>query len=199
MVFIVIAALLVTGVGYGLATLREFQAQSALADAQARTLALIEERSELSETLSVINVQKVVTQTRLEATVTEVIWADVFDRVTGVLPPAGYLEWLAQGTTPWDSQLAAAGPLREARVASMTIKVTSPTPFDATALLRRILELEGIADASLDSIEIPQGETAYEATFTLNLSDEALSGRWIEEETIDGADAQVSDAEEGQR
>ena len=196
LVFVVIAALIVTGAGYGLATLRELQAQAALASSQARTLALLEERAELSETIAVINVERVVTETRLQATASEVIWADFLDRVTGVLPPNGYLDWLAQAPTPWESQLSVDGPLREPRVASITLKVASPTPFDSTALYRKIIELDGIADGSIDTVEQPPGELTYEVTYTINLSDDALSGRWVEDE---GSSDEGDAAEEGNR
>ncbi len=181
LIFLVVLVLLATGAAYGLVSFQAIQAQAALAASQARTLELIDQRAEYTDTVAVTRSRDVISEVRLNATSNEVVWADILDKVSAKLPPNSYAEWLAQGTTPWDSQLGAAGPLREPRVASITLVVTSTIPFDATALFRAIKDMPEIADATVDDVTQPNGALTWDVTFTLNLSEEALAGRWVEE------------------
>lgn len=199
LIFLVVLVLLLTGAAYGLVSVQAIQAQAALAASQAHTLELIEQRAQYTETVAVTRSRDVISEVRINATSNEVIWADILDKISAQLSPNSYAEWLAQGTTPWASQLGAAGPLRESRVASLTLVVTSPVPFDATALFLAIQRLPEIADVTLDDITQPSGALTYDATFTINLSEEALSGRWVAEteETADDTTESTTEETEG--
>jgi len=175
---LVVLAIAVAVAGYGLATIRAAAAQLGLAAAQARTLALIEEQSVYAEAARVTSLLTTIEKTRSDATSSEIVWAEVMDEITVVLPPSTYASWEATTRMPWDPELLTTGPLRQPRVGTLVFTITSAQPIDATTLVRAIDEVEGFADASLDLIVRVTGDGAFQTTMTLNLGVDALAERF---------------------
>lgn len=178
LVLLVVLAIAVVGAGYGLATIRAGAAQLGLLAAQERTLALIDEQAQYAEASAATRLLATIEATRSQATSTEIVWADVFDAITEVLPPNTYAAWNATSRLPWEPELTASGPLREPRVGTLILVITSAQPIEATTLVRALDDLDGFADASLDILERVSDDGAYQTTVTLNLGVDALAGRF---------------------
>lgn len=112
---------------------------------------------------------------------TEVLWREV------VTP---YLEELADeeevdaisvtGTDPNGPALGLADPLRFPRIATITLSVLTDDVPEPYRWLRSWERLDTFADASIDTILDDDGP--YLTTVTINLDQDALSGRWLGEE-----------------
>lgn len=183
LVALVAVVVLLVGGGYAFAFLRAATAQADLAAAQGRTAALIAEQQQYADATRLATLVTASTTTRVLATSMEIIWADVFDEVAAFLPPNAFSDWSAAGVSPWEAVPAPAGVLRQPRVASITLVISSPTPLDATALFRRLAGVEGFVDASIDKLVLADVGATYETTITINLGSASLSDRFLIDNT----------------
>ncbi len=172
-----IVVLLVVIVGYGAAVFHGQQAQGDLAAAQARTGVIQAERQKYAAVTTTDALITDIEAARTLGASTEIIWSDLLDSIRASLP-AGVTITSAtmKGTAPWEAALSPAGPLREPRIATLAIVISSPTIFDATDIVRSLVNVPGFADATPDSVT--GGAGGYSTTITLNVNDKALSGRF---------------------
>ena len=186
---VLIASIVIVGAGYAAASLKAVSSTAELAVSQARTQELLAEQATYSEVTHVIQGSALITEARPQVTATEVLWKDYLDPVLAALPPtATVVSIAAVGRSPIEPELGITGPLREPRVAGLTITIKTPTIPDATGWMRRLPNTPAFADSMPTSIANPDG--TYTTTITLNASDDALSHRFDDEEepTEDGAD-----------
>jgi hypothetical protein len=172
-----VVVLLVVVAGYGLAVFRGQQAQGDLAAAQARTGAIQAERQKYSAVTTTDALISDIGAAQTLGASTEIIWSNLLDSIRASLP-AGVTITSAtmKGTAPWETALTPAGPLREPRIATITLVISSPTIFDATDIVRALVTVPGFADATPDTVT--GGSGGYSTTITLNVNDKALSGRF---------------------
>ena len=174
---LVAAVLVLTLAGYGYATGQSTQAQGELESAQQRTQILLTEQLAYSDLTFVTGQLNTVMTARTVATSTEVIWNYYYTRILAMMPAgATIIAFTADGRAPWEAEPAPAGPLRQPRVATITLVVSSPTPLDSVELVSQIEGLDGFADVSPDSIT--SAETSFTSTFTFNVGPAALSDRF---------------------
>ncbi|MEP6480277.1 MAG: hypothetical protein ABJB03_12840 [Rhodoglobus sp.] len=179
---LVVAAVLVVGAGYALASLYAADAQSKLEAAQAHTQELLTEQLKYADATTVASLVAATTQARGVATSTEVMWSDLIYSIASYLPAGSTLDsGTLLGEPPWGPPLLPGGPLREGRIATLTIVVKSPTVPDAAVLVRSLSKLPGFADATPDLVEF--NGTDYSTTITLNVDQGALSGRFLPDGT----------------
>ena len=187
--FLVVAVIAVVGLvaaGYALATIRAIGAQFELDAAQARTQELLAQRAEYADTAALTQAVGVIEQTRIDATSGEIVWADVFDEISGVLGTNAYVEWSGGSPPPWSAPIGGStSTIALARAGALTLVFDSVSPADSTALYRRILALDVTAEMSYDLIELPSGQPVYRTTIVILLADEAVSGRFAETEGDD--------------
>jgi hypothetical protein len=185
LVVAVVAAVALVLAAYAAATVRSLAVHQILEAEKTRTTQLLEQRAAYADTIAVTQAVGIIELTREQATSTEVIWADILDKITAQLGTSTYAEWSAQAPAPWVAPLATSTPLAKPLVATMTLTVRSASPIDTSALYRRLLELDATADMNYTFLEQPDGELLYLATMTINLDADALAGRFPH----DGADA----------
>lgn len=180
-VLVLALAVVVVGGGYLLATLHADKQEADLAAAQAETQALLAEQLEYSEASLSSNMIATITAARAQNVVTEVLWSDVIAAIKASLPSGVIIESATMvGRAPWEPELEPAGPLRQPRVATIEFVISSPTIFDATAIVRGLVNVPGFADATPDTVSAEAG--LFSTTVTLNINDLALSGRFGTEE-----------------
>ena len=110
------------------------------------------------------------------------LWADLIAAVRSSLPEGVLIQSATmKARAPWEPALEPAGPLRQPRVATVTIVITSPTILDATAIVRSLVNVPGFADATPDSVTEADG--LYSTTVTLNVNEKALSNRFADDST----------------
>jgi hypothetical protein len=169
--------IVIVGGGYVYASYRNSFAGEALAAVQVQTKSIAVDQKRFSEATSVARLISGITQAEAVGASTEVIWADLIAAAGDSLPPGTLLESAVMtGRAPWEAAFVPAGPLRQPRVATLSIVIASPTIPDATAIVRSLDQVTGFADATPDSIIVKDG--VYKTTVTLNVNEDALSGRF---------------------
>lgn len=178
---LVVLALLLVGGVYAWATFQTAQVNMRLADARLVTESLLAEQAEYSDATTMAELVASSGATAALATSTEVLWAPLFDKLIPLVPSGTSIyDVTAEARTPWEQPLAPISDLRQPRVASIQLVIWSATPTEATAFFNSASKLEFVADSSIDIVEL--GVSAYETTVTLNLTEDALSGRFAEED-----------------
>jgi hypothetical protein len=181
-ILLLILVIVVVGAGYGWAFYKNADAQSALASSQSQTKSLTAQRQKYAKATTVAAQVSDAEESKKLGTSTEVLWAGLIDAVRGSLPDGVLIESATmKARAPWEPELAPAGPLREPRVATVTIVISSPTILDATAIVRSLVNVPGFADATPDSVTETDG--LYSTSVTLNVNKKALSNRFTTETT----------------
>jgi hypothetical protein len=174
---LLVLVVVIVGAGYGYAALQNVQAQNALAVSQAETTSILHQRVEYAKASNVASLVSGVTEARTLGASTEVLWAGLVDAVRSSLPEGALIQSATmKARAPWEPPLTPAGPLRQPRVATLTIVIESPTILDATAIVRALVDIPGFADATPDSVT--EGSGIYSTTVTLNVNEKALSNRF---------------------
>jgi hypothetical protein len=172
--------LVIVGGGYAYASYRSFFAGEALATTKAQSRSIVVEQKKYSEATSIARLVSGIGQAEALGGSTEVLWAGLIETVRSSLPAGTLLDSaVMKGRAPWEAELAPAGPLRQPRVATLSIVITSPSILDATTIVRSLVQVPGFADATLDSVTVKDG--VYNTTVTLNVNAEALSGRFADQ------------------
>ncbi|MEO7123224.1 MAG: hypothetical protein ABI400_08945 [Lacisediminihabitans sp.] len=181
-VMLLVLVIVLVGAGYGWAFFKNADAQGSLATSQAQTRSLNAQRQKYAKATNVAARVTEAEDSKALGASTEVLWAGLIDSVRSSLP-AGVLIESATMTAraPWEPELAPAGPLREPRVATVTIVISSPTILDATAIVRSLVNVPGFADATPDSVT--QADGLYSTSVTLNVNKKALSNRFATKTT----------------
>ncbi len=181
-VLLLVLILVIVGAGYGWAFFQNADAQSALAASKAQTQSLVTQRQKYAKATTVAARVSDVEDSKKVGTSTEVLWADLIASVRSSLPAGVLIESATmKARAPWEPELAPAGPLREPRVATITIVISSPTILDATAIVRSLVNVPGFADATPDSVTEADG--LYSTSVTLNVNKKALSNRFATDTT----------------
>lgn len=181
-VLLLVLVIVAVGAGYGWAFYRNSAAQDALAAAQAETQSLVAQRQKYAKATTVASLVSGVAESKKLGASTEVLWADLMDAVRSSLPEGVLIESATmKARAPWEPELMPAGPLRQPRVATLSIVITSPTILDATAIVRSLVNVPGFADATPDSVT--EGSGIYSTTVTLNVNEKALSNRFAKDST----------------
>lgn len=177
---VVIGALL----GYVASMLSVSSAQSELETVQAETLRLQQEQSTYSE---VPQIKAAIANAELARSVgmgSEILWSDYLYAVLLHMPTGSQLTGFATtAMNPLEGPPVPADPLVEPGVGSVTITHRSPTLPDTAAWINMLNGIEGMHDAEVltQTIGEDDGVVYYEVTSIVQLSADALSGRFSPE------------------
>src|SRR6478735_9196886 len=144
---IVVAVLIIAG-----AFAFKFFADQRLVAEQARTNALLTEIASLSEVSQALATESELTDFRTDAMATDLAWAPVMAKITGVLPVDTMITGvdLAVGGVPQGDD-----PTVEQGLVG-TVTFDSPTPLDIVALIRSLRGVEGVLYADGQSVTSSQ-------------------------------------------
>ena len=144
---IVVAVLIIAG-----AFTFKFFADQRLVAEQARTNALLTEIASLSEVSQAIATESELTDFRTDAMATDLAWAPVMAKITGVLPADTTITGVdfAVGGVPQGDD-----PTIEQGLVG-TVTFDSPTPLDIVALIRSLRGVEGVLYADGQSVTSSQ-------------------------------------------
>ncbi|MER3387884.1 MAG: hypothetical protein RIA38_01200 [Microcella pacifica] len=150
-------------------------AQQRLEAERAITQQLLAEQLEYVEVLGIQDRLDAVVAQREALAGVEVLWRDELQPYLAALDSNEIVEAIAtEGNTPFEPPLTQEGPLRSARSATVLLTVATNDLPDPSRWLREWQQLEGFADASIDSIAL-DGEDGYLTIVTLNLSSAVLT------------------------
>lgn len=174
---LVVLAVVIAGAGTGGAFWLTTQTETRLAEAQARTLEILAQQAQYSEGAQVA-AQVAATETaRQTVTANEVDWLQLSADVLAYLPCDCTTAGVSfTAPAPWEPALVPEGPLRPARVATMTLEVISPTYGSAAQFLSGVRKLEGVADAVITTTSF--SENAYKTTVVITFDADVLAKRY---------------------
>lgn len=152
----IIVALLIVVAAFWL----KWTADQRLAAEQAQTNQLLLEIASLSEVSEALSTKAELTDFRSQAMATDLTWAPVIAKVTGILPAETSLtgfDFAVGGAPQGDDPVAEQGLVG-------TVSFDSPSPLDIVALIRSLRGVEGVLYAdgqSVTSSQVDAGSYAY--------------------------------------
>ena len=180
---VVVAAMVVVGLGYAGATLRASQAQSGLDAENARTTSLLAEQAKYVEVRSVNNTLRLTTAARQVGASTEINWQAYLQSIQASLPAGTTVtDFTAASGSPWVAFVQPTVPLQGERIAELVFTATSPSLPDVQAWLNALRTLKGFVDASPGTVQLQEDDGTYEVKITMHISQEALSNRFAPKE-----------------
>lgn len=189
---LVVLAVAIVGAGYSFALFHVVGANAALDREQTRTQQLLDQQVRYAPATRLAGLVELTERTRESAGTTEVLWAGVLGDVLRRLPAGTELESASLvGRAPWDAALPVEGVLRPVRAATVQLGIRSAALPDAVAWSRALRSIDGVVDVVLATTEQDDG---YITSLSLTLSDEAVSGRFAQQQDADAQDADEQDA-----
>ncbi|TFB96792.1 hypothetical protein E3O42_16775 [Cryobacterium adonitolivorans] len=175
------AVVLVAG-GVAAASWQATQSQTKLTAAQDRTTELLLDQSQYSEVNQVQAAVDTTIAARQFGASTEVDWKAYLTAVREVLPSDVSIDTVTvDSASPLIGFDQATAPLQSARVATLTLGLTSPTLPEVPLWLEAMEGLPGFADGNPGSIALA-ATGAYTVDVTLHINDGAFSNRFADAE-----------------
>lgn len=181
LLLVVGVVLLAAILGYVASMLAVSSAQSELEIVQAETTRLQQKQSTFSEVPQVKSQIADTEAARSVGMASEVAWSTYVSAVLLQMPPGSVVTSITTtAMSPLDPPPVPADPLIPGGIASVAITHRSPTLPDTAAWLDVLNGIEGMHDAQVatQAIGEEEGVVYYEVTTTVQLSAEALSGRF---------------------
>lgn len=174
----VVAAVVLSAVGWGVVQMGQSDATSKLNDAQAETAQLRTEQQRYAEVPQVLAQQGALRATRDTAFATDVDWATYLAGALNVLPDGATLESIdASLSTPMTGAVTPIDSLDPAGVGQLTMVGRSATVPDAGALIAAVNSIQGLTESRVTSVEYvsdPDDGVFYRVTLTAQVNEDAL-------------------------
>jgi hypothetical protein len=197
---LVVLAIVVVGGGYGYAFMRNLTAQQQLQTARQATQAVLEEQAEYAEGTRAASLVTGIRTAQTYATGTELLWEPLTMQIAGLMPEGTLIRQIsAAAQAPWEPALTVEGPLRQSRLAIVTITFSSPDIISSASIVPKFAELEGYVDARLDSSVWDSTIAQYSSIVRIMLDADAVSDRFTgvseeDDDTEESDGEQTSDA-----
>ena len=200
LVLLVVLSLVVVGVAVAAAYLNQRTAQQSLDAANAQTNALIAEQAQYAEAARLAQLVDLTKQAERTVTASEVQWFPLALAIAGYVPSDVTWAGVAMGgPAPWEPALVPEGPLREPRVAIVTLYLQSANYGSVAPFVERIPALYGFSDVKIVSTNFEDELGVYTTTVVLTLDADAFSGRFAPDEdaeTTEGSETTDGSADE---
>jgi hypothetical protein len=191
MVMLIVLALVVAAGGIAWGVLRAAQAQLALAAAQQQTADILAQQDKYADAARLADLAAKSAEAEQVVTSTEVQWAALFVELHRYVPEGTAITGVAfQGPAPWEPAFPPEGPLREPRLALVTLELTGLDYSGAAQFVENLPPLYGFSDVKIDSTEFKDG--VYITTVKLTLTQDAVSGRFAPDDSA-AADDDTAD------
>ena len=178
LISLVILVVAICIAGYAFAAFSAVQAQIQLDAARARTQTLLEQQGQYAEARSTATELDTARAAALAGSATEILWKEFIAELQKTLPKETYIS-----TFSIDSQNALepapelSVPLENDRVTTVTFSVVTPSLTSAEALLKKLEELPGFADAAISSADLQADKPVYDVTIILHLNSDLFERR----------------------
>lgn len=196
-VMLMILGAVIGGGLYVYGIFRTTTADLALADANATTLSLIEQQAEYRIATDTAAMVEQTSEIQVVATSYEIDWSALVQELQSYLPAGGLIMNLeATNQAPWEGSLEIEDPLRTPRIAMIDFTINTASIQEATAMVARLSEIEGFADAVVVSVAVGV-DGRVTTTIALTLATDAVSGRFVVTEDVEVTDGEETPAEDG--
>lgn len=186
--YALVGVLVLCGAGWFYATSERSSQEQRLADAQAETVRLTKAQAKYQEAPKVLFETNLVDQARTQGFSTDITWRPYLMALVSTLPDGAKLKTVSyNGATPMLAPAEPTDPLQGASQGQIAFTATSENFVDAVALVASLAKVPGFADPWATSIKVTgkdaggaAAESYYEITGTVQVTDEAFSGRFAE-------------------
>lgn len=187
MIMAVVLAVAVVGAAVAWGYLRQVQAQQSLAATQQLTADILAQQGQYAEAAQLAALVTQSEEARKVVTGTEIQWAALLVAIADYVPEDAILSGVAfQAPAPWEPPFVPEDPLREPRVAVVTLEFTGSGYEPAARFVAAIPEIYGFADVKIDRTEYKDG--VYTTTVKLTLAADAVSSRFADVATAEEGD-----------
>ncbi len=174
----VVAALVVVGLGFGLATVHLMQSDAQLNTETERTATLLADQGKYSEVRSVNSAIKSITAARQVGSSTSIDWQSYFQSIQASLPAGTAITtFSAKSGSPLVEFPQPTLPLQGERLAELNFIATSTSLPDVQAWLDGLAKLKGFVDALPGTVTLSAGGT-YQVGITMHINELALDQRF---------------------
>ena len=178
----VVGLLAIVIAGSVAASALSLQAQTRLADEQARTASLLVEQSEYIEVRNVQDQVTLVEAAQQVGSSTEIDWKKYLENVQTTLPAGVTIDAITvDSASPLAIYDQPTLPLQGARVATVGFTATSAVLPDVPTWLNALATLPGFADALPSSANLDEATNTYKVNITMHINDAAFSKRFATE------------------
>jgi Tfp pilus assembly protein PilN len=176
---LVVAAMVVVGAGYGLASLHAANSNARLDAANAQTQTLLAQVKKYVEVRQVTGDLKLATAARQVGSSTEIDWRSYLQSIAGSLPlGTTIVKFDATSSSPIAEFAQPTVPLQGERIAELKFDATSDSLPDVQAWLNALAKLTGFVDAAPGKVILSDDGT-YQATITMHVNEQALANRFV--------------------
>ena len=195
MVMLVVVSVVVAAAGVAWGYVRQVQAQLELEASQQRTAEILALQGQFAEAARKADLVAKSEEAQEVVTATEIQWAPLFVAIAGYVPSDTRFAGVGfQAPAPWETPFGPEGPLREPRVAVVTIELAGSSFEPASRFVAAITEIHGFSDVKIDKTEFKDGE--YLTTVKLTLRADAVSGRFLDDATDDSIEESTDGGDE---
>jgi hypothetical protein len=179
------------GIAWGV--LRAAQAQLALAAAQQQTADILAQQGQYADAARLADLATKSAEAEQIVTSTEVQWASLFAELQVYVPEGTAITGVAfQAPAPWEPAFPPEGPLREPRLALVTLELTGVDYAGAAQFVENLPAIFAFSDVKIDGTEFKDG--FYITTVKLTLTPDAASGRYASDDSDETDDDTAADA-----
>ncbi|WP_294178383.1 hypothetical protein [uncultured Schumannella sp.] len=202
MVLLMVLAVVVVAGGVTFAFTQSVASQVALADAQAKTDALLAEQLTYAEAAAVADLVEATKAAQLVVTATEADWASIYSEVSRRLASESSIDaGVIAAPAPWDGIVATTTDIDNVDgLISVSVVVQSKKIITAAEIADRLHTMTGYASSWIASTEYDDGDHVYMTSVVVTLNAEALTHRFAEttdEESADGDATEETEETDG--
>ncbi|TFD30320.1 hypothetical protein E3T40_15060 [Cryobacterium sp. TMT1-19] len=179
---VLVGVLVLVGAGTAAASWQAEQSRMQLADAQSRSTELLAEQAKYAEVNQIQAALDITVAAREFGSATEIDWKAYLSEVKAVLPADVSIDSVGvDSASPLVAYGQPTAPLQAARVATLSLGLTSPNLPTVPEWLDALRGLPGYADANPGSISLST-DGAYTVELVMHINSDAYSNRFASTE-----------------
>jgi Tfp pilus assembly protein PilN len=173
--FVLAGVIVLVVAGVGLASASLLAAQAEMTAAQSRAAELVQQTAKYSDVTKVQTDVKAIQDAQILGTSQEISWAPFIAELQRTMPGSMRIYSISADLEKTSTSGAVAVPLQGARIATVTVTVTS-SQDEISTWLTTLPGLTGFVDATPGSVTQDAG--VYKTVEVIHINDKALSGRF---------------------
>lgn len=169
----------VAGIAIGGASLLAAESANDLADAQAQTLALVQQQAQYKDVRETEASTSLLEAAQAVGGATEIDWGTYLGSVKSSLPGGVDITGVTvDSASPLEAYAQADAPLQGQRIATLTFDAESPTLPSVPEWLDSVKSITGFVDATANSVTLDETSGTYTVNMTIHVNEKAFDGKY---------------------
>lgn len=175
----VVVVAVVAGIAIGGASLLAAESANDLADAQAQTLALVQQQAQYKDVRETEASTSLLEAAQAVGGATEIDWGTYLGSVKSSLPGGVDITGVTvDSASPLEAYAQADAPLQGQRIATLTFDAESPTLPSVPEWLDSVKSITGFVDATANSVTLDETSGTYTVNMTIHVNEKAFDGKY---------------------